>query len=97
MTRATMGSTGHGTAPAGRASRRAAGLFVCAECRYAQLFALQPRLLCTLPGAPLQDVVLFAGQPACPSMTPRRDAEPVMACCSPATQAQGSLIKSPGR
>jgi hypothetical protein len=26
-------------------------LFVCAECRHAQLFAVQPRALCTLAGA----------------------------------------------
>jgi hypothetical protein len=72
-------------------------LFVCAECAYAQLFAVQPRLLCTLPGAPLQNVVLFAGQPACPRMTPRPNVDPVMACCSPcAVGSHGGLTGSPG-
>ena len=38
---------------------------VCAECKYAQLFAVQPRALCQHPTAFLAGRVLFAGQPSC--------------------------------
>lgn len=47
-------------------------LYVCAECRYAQLFAVQPKVLCTCRGAPFEHEVLFAGRPACAHMRPRR-------------------------
>jgi hypothetical protein len=54
-------------------------LFVCAECRHAQLFAVQPRALCTREGSPLAGRVLFAGQPACPLLVPRRGVAPSIA------------------
>ena len=56
--------------------------FVCAECRHAQLFAVQPRVLCTCGEAPLAATVVYAGQPACPCVDPRRDTDPVIAWCS---------------
>jgi hypothetical protein len=74
----TAGGPRQAAVPAGQ--RR---LFVCAECRHAQLFAVQPRLICKKHGAPLEDAVLFAGQPACPHMALRRSADPVVACGSP--------------
>jgi hypothetical protein len=43
---------------------------VCGDCRYAQLFALQPRAVCTHPWAPERGKVLPANQPACERMTP---------------------------
>jgi hypothetical protein len=57
-------------------------LFVCAECMYAQLFAMQPRALCTRRGSPFEGLVLFAGQPACTRIVPRKSLEPVLAWCS---------------
>jgi hypothetical protein len=51
-------------------------LFVCAECRHAQLFAVQPRALCTREGSPLACRVLFAGQPACPLLVLRSGVTP---------------------
>lgn len=70
----TSMSVGGGTkesrspAAAGGASRR---LFVCAECRYARLFAVEPRVLCTRPGGHAEGEVLFAGRPACHEGIPR--------------------------
>jgi hypothetical protein len=55
---------------------------VCAECRYAQLFAVQPRAVCTRRGAALEGRVVFSGQPACDDVEPvRRDAR-TLAWCS---------------
>jgi hypothetical protein len=73
-TRWTAVSGGH-TAPGGH--------FICAECRYAQLFAVQPRAVCTRRDAEEADLVLFAGQPACPDGAPREGTELLMAWCSP--------------
>ena len=38
---------------------------VCAECKFAQMFAVQPRALCKHPAGPMRGQVLFAGGPAC--------------------------------
>lgn len=38
---------------------------VCAECKFAQMFAVQPRALCKHPAGPQRGRVLFAGGPAC--------------------------------
>lgn len=43
----------------------------CAECASAQLYAVQPRALCTEPKSAFHGSVLFAGQPACAEMTVR--------------------------
>lgn len=67
-------------------------LFVCAECHYAQLFAVQPRLLCTLRGAPTEGTVLFAGQPACGDMVLRGGDDAELAWCSPGLKAAPSRI-----
>lgn len=58
-------------------------LFICAECRYAQLFAVQPRALCTREGSVFRDKVVFAGQPACAQVVLRTSADPAAARCSP--------------
>ena len=62
-----------------RLSARSSDLFVCAECRYAQLFAVQPRAVCTHQGSASAGRVLFAGQPACTDMSPRDGRELVLA------------------
>jgi hypothetical protein len=56
---------------------------VCAECRYAQLYAVQPRALCTRSSSEAAGKVLFAGQPACSDVAPRENTEFLMAWCSP--------------
>jgi hypothetical protein len=55
---------------------------VCAECRYAQLYAVQPRAVCTCPGADSEGRVVFSGQPACDGVEPRRGDDRTMAWCS---------------
>jgi len=68
-------------------------LFVCAECRHARLFAVQPRALCTLVGAPREGKVLFAGQPGCAQMAPRRDADVMLAYASPGAKVTTSPVR----
>ena len=68
-------------------------LFVCAECRHAQLFAVQPRALCTLLGTPLEGQVLFAGQPGCARMAPRRGADLMLAWTSPGAKVTTSRFR----
>ncbi len=46
---------------------------VCADCRFAQLFALQPRAICTHPWAEQRNTVIPAAQPACDRSAPRDD------------------------
>ncbi len=48
-------------------------LFICAECAHAQLYAVQPRALCTGAASPLRGKVVFAGQPACDTLTRREE------------------------
>jgi hypothetical protein len=59
--------------PAAAAKRQlgSSHLFVCAECAHAQLFAVQPRALCTCEVSPMGGKVLFAGQPACVTLARR--------------------------
>lgn len=71
---------------------RPAHLFVCAECRYAQLFAVEPRVLCTLRGASSQGEVLFAGQPACSGIAPRCGDDRTLAQCSPGRKTTASHV-----
>jgi len=55
---------------------------VCSECRHAQLYAVQPRAVCTCPGAEQEGVLVFSGQPACDHVEPRRGDERTRAWCS---------------
>lgn len=69
--------------PAGREGPRVARAhMVCAECRYAQLFAVQPRAVCTRRGAALEGRVVFSGQPACDDVEPMRGDARALAWCS---------------
>lgn len=73
-------------------------LFVCAECRHAQLFAVQPRAVCTLLGTPLVGRVVFAGQPGCAQLVPRRDADVILAWTAPGAKVTSSRFgrRGPG-
>ena len=55
---------------------------VCADCRHAQLFTVQPRAVCTCHGAALEGQVVFSGQPACADVQPRPGDERTLAWCS---------------
>jgi hypothetical protein len=57
--------------------------FVCAECRFADLFALEPRAICTHPMSRFWGRELFAGQPACDDMEPRDGVKLVLASWTP--------------
>ena len=65
-----------------RLSMRSGGLHICAECEHAQLFAVQPRAVCTCRGSAWSGKIVFAGQPACAAVSPRDDAEPVLSRCA---------------
>ena len=68
----------HESTEAESTASRSRSLRVCAECKYAQLFAVRPRAVCTREGSAAAGKTLFAGQPACPDMSPRDDAELVL-------------------
>ena len=53
------------------ATEQESAVYVCAECRYADLYAIEPRASCTYPLSRFWSRELFAGQPACGDMTPR--------------------------
>lgn len=55
---------------------------VCAECRYAELSAVQPRAVCTRRGSALEGCLVFSGQPACDHVRPRRGDDRTLAWCS---------------
>ena len=55
---------------------------VCADCRHAQLFTVQPRAVCTRHGAALEGQVVFSGRPACADVQPRPGDERTRVWCS---------------
>jgi hypothetical protein len=55
---------------------------VCSECRHAQLYAVQPRAVCTCPGTEQEGRLVYSGQPACEHVEPRRGDERTRAWCS---------------
>ena len=83
---------------AGRRSARSAKLHVCAECKYAQLFAVQPRAVCTRQGGAAAGKVLFAGQPACADMSPLDGRELVLStsACG-AKKSRPRFVSAPAR
>ena len=77
-----------------RPSARSTTLHVCAECRHAQLFAVQPRAVCTCEGSPWAGKVLFAGQPACADMSPRDGGELILSTSVPGVKETGMRFVS---
>jgi len=77
-----------------RPSPRSHALHVCGECRYAQLFAVQPRAVCTRDGSASKGMVLFAGQPACADMSPRAGEELVLSRCASGPEKMHPLFAS---
>jgi hypothetical protein len=55
---------------------------VCSECRHARLCAVQPRAVCTCPGAEQEGRLVFSGQPACEHVESRRGDERTRAWCA---------------
>jgi hypothetical protein len=56
---------------------------VCAECRFAQLYAVQPRAECACRGAALAGRTLFSGQPACDDARARRGDDLLLSWSAP--------------
>jgi hypothetical protein len=76
------GGADHIEAEHGEGTFVARAHLVCSECRYAQLYAVQPRAVCTCPGAEQEDRLVFSGQPACEHVEPRRGDERTQAWCT---------------
>ena len=66
-----MGRIERKPGPAGARTTGSPSQYVCAECRYADLYALEPRAICTYPLSRFWGRALFAGQPACDDLAPR--------------------------
>lgn len=56
---------------------------VCAECTHAQLYAVEPRALCTCGESAFFGKALIAGQSACVRMSPRADDEYILSVYAP--------------
>lgn len=67
-------------------SRHAGGSHVCADCRFAQLFALQPRTVCTHADERRAGKVQPASQPACRAFAPRDDVDLTLSIWAAAAQ-----------
>jgi len=81
-----------------RLSVRSGGLHVCAECKHAQLFAVQPRAVCTCQSSASAGKVLFAGQPACADMSPREGGELVLSMwASGLKKTRTRFVSAPSR
>jgi hypothetical protein len=68
---------------------------LCLECRYAELFAEQPRARCTCAESAYTKRVVFAGQPACAEMKPRGEDDLTLAWCSPGLKAAHARFVQP--
>ena len=77
-----------------RLSSRSNKLQVCAECAYAQLFAVQPRAVCTCEGSDSRGKILFTGQPARTDMSPRAGEELVLSLYSSGLKRARPLFAS---
>ena len=73
--------------PEPRAAASSGHLAVCLECRYAELFAVQPRAHCTCAESDYARQVVFADRPACEHMAPRQDDDLTLAWWSPGLKA----------
>jgi hypothetical protein len=79
-------------------TRRSGDLHVCAECKHALLFAVQPRAVCTCRDSASAGKVLFAGQPACEHVSLRDPDDMALALCGPGLTAPHALfIGTPAR
>jgi hypothetical protein len=67
---------------------------ICAECRYAQLYAEEPWARCMCSASRLAMGLVFAGQPACVSMSPR-DEDLSLAWCTPGLKTAHARFVQP--
>ena len=78
-----------------RATAMPGHLAVCLECRYAELFAVQPRARCTCADSDYAKQVVFAGRPACAKMMPRGDDDLTLAWCTPGPKRAHARFTQP--
>ena len=78
-----------------RATALPGHLAVCLECRYAELFAVQPRARCICPESDFAKQVVFAGRPACAQMMPREDDDLTLAWCTPGPKRAHARFMQP--
>jgi hypothetical protein len=82
MMRLFGGGTLHAQLAHGQGTFVARAHLVCSECRHAQLYAVQPRAVCTCPAGEHEGRLVFSGQPACEHIQPRRGDDRTLAWCS---------------
>jgi hypothetical protein len=70
-------------------------LVVCAECAYAELYAEEPRARCDCAESAYTRQIVFAGQAACASMTPRDEADLSLAWCTPGLKTAHARFVQP--
>lgn len=70
-------------------------LVVCAECAYAVLYAEEPRARCDCAESAYTRQIVFAGQAACASMTPRDVADLSLAWCTPGLKTSHARFVKP--
>ena len=66
----------------------------CADCRFSEIYAEQPRALCTCADSPSAGQALFSGQPACSASLPRSGDELALAWCTPGLKIMHSRFLS---
>jgi hypothetical protein len=62
----------------------------CADCRYSEIYAEQPRALCTRDESPFAGKAVFSGQPVCGACVPRTGNELALAWCTPGRKVMHS-------
>lgn len=66
----------------------------CADCRFSEIYAEQPRALCTCADSPFAGKAVFSGQPACDACAPRCGGELALAWCTPGRKVMHSRFLS---
>jgi hypothetical protein len=66
----------------------------CADCRFSEIYAEQPRALCTCADSPFVGKALFSGQPVCSACVPRSGDELALAWCTPGLKIMRSRFLS---
>lgn len=66
----------------------------CAECRFSEIYAEQPRALCTCADSLYAGRAVFSGQPVCAAACPRSGDELALAWCTPGRKIMHSRFLS---
>jgi hypothetical protein len=66
----------------------------CADCRYSEIYAEQPRAVCTCEASQFSGRVLFSGQPVCAACVQRSGDELALAWCTPGRKIMHSRFLS---